>query len=310
MASLKQLAGKREYFAPGHRLCAGCGAPIAVRQIMLALPEGVQPVVACATGCLEVSSTIYPWSAWRCGYIHNAFENVAATLSGVETMYRVLRKKGKVDKDIRFIAFGGDGGIYDIGLQSLSGALERGHGLIVVCYDNQAYMNTGIQRSGSTPMGAWTTTSPTGKNSYGKMQPRKNLTAICAEHNIPYAAQLSISHWNDALRKARKAWDYSVKGPVFLNVLSPCHRGWRFPMEETIEIARLAVQSRFWPLYEVEEGTWRITVPVPNPVPVKEWLQRQGRFRHLFEPGNESVIELIQAEVDREWKKLEERTKK
>lgn len=304
MVALAELTEKNEYFAPGHRLCAGCGAPIAVRQVFMGLPEGVEPVVVCPTGCLEVSSTIYPYTAWRCSYMHNAFENAAATLSGIEAAYQSLRRQGKIDQDIRFVAFGGDGGTYDIGLQSLSGALERGHHLIYVCYDNEAYMNTGIQRSGSTPFGAWTTTSPVGSASLGKEQWRKDLTAICAEHNIPYVAQASISHWRDTVTKARKAWEYSKEGPVFLNLLAPCHRGWRFPMEETIDVARQAVKTRFWPLYEVEQGEWRLTVKVPKPEPVRTWLEMQGRFSHLLKPGNEAAVERFQQEVDRQWIKL------
>ncbi|MBC7341427.1 MAG: pyruvate ferredoxin oxidoreductase [Clostridia bacterium] len=307
MANLKELATRRELLAPGHRLCAGCGAPTAVRQIMLALPPEAEAVVTCATGCLEVSTTIYPYSSWRCGYLHNAFENAAATASGLETMYQVKKAKGEIDRDIRFIAFGGDGGTYDIGFQSLSGALERGHHFIAVCYDNEAYMNTGIQRSGSTPMGAWTTTSPVGKASFGKAQARKNLTFIAAEHNVVYAAQMSISHYSDTIAKAEKAWEYSKEGPVFLNILAPCHRGWRFPMEKTIEMARLAVQTRFWPLFEVEKGEWRLTQKVSRPKPIEEWLKPQGRFRHLFTPENEHVIKEIQAQVDRDWERLMQR---
>ncbi|TDA68748.1 MAG: pyruvate ferredoxin oxidoreductase [Clostridia bacterium] len=271
---------------------------------MLGLPEGVTPVVCCPTGCLEVSSTIYPYSAWRCSYVHNAFENGGATLSGVEAMYLAKKRAGQLQDDIRFVAFGGDGATYDIGLQSLSGALERGHHLIYVCYDNEAYMNTGIQRSGATPWGAWTTTSPVGSEALGKEQWRKDLTAICAEHNIPYVAQASISHWRDTVTKAQKAWEYSKEGPVFLNILAPCHRGWRFPMEKTIEVARQAVKTRFWPLYEVEKGEWRLTVKVTKPEPVRTWLETQGRFSHLLKPGNEAAVEHFQAEVDRQWAKL------
>jgi len=305
MATLQELSTRRELLAGGHRLCAGCGAPIAVRQVLLALPPEAQAVVCCPTGCLEVSTTIYPYTAWRCSYIHNAFENAAATLSGVQACYAALKRKGKVSADFRFVVFGGDGGTYDIGFQSLSGAMERGHKIIYVCYDNQAYMNTGIQRSGATPRGAWTTTSPAGQVRAGKQEGRKDLTAIMAEHNVVYAAQASISHWRDTVAKAEKAWKYVQEGPVFLNILAPCHRGWRFPMEKTIEVARLAVRTRFWPLYEVEKGQWRITVDVANPVPVTEWLKLQGRFAHLFRgQGNQEVLQAIQEDVDRQWAKL------
>ncbi|MFZ2331476.1 MAG: thiamine pyrophosphate-dependent enzyme, partial [Atribacterota bacterium] len=266
MAKLKDLVNKPEVLSPGHRLCAGCGASIAVRQILSASDDPV--VVACATGCLEVATTIYPYTSWRSPFIHNAFENAAATISGVETMYQSLRKQGKIDKEIKFIAFGGDGGTYDIGLQSLSGALERGHNFVYVCYDNEAYMNTGIQRSSATPRGAWTTTTPVGEVIPGKTQYRKDLTGIIAAHNIPYAAQASIWRWNDLIDKAHKA--FYTKGPAFLNVLSPCHRGWRFPLEDTIKISKLAVQTNFWPLYEVENGKYKLNYKPKERLPITE----------------------------------------
>lgn len=299
---LADLTHKKERLTGGHRMCAGCGAPIAVRQVLLAAPEGVELVIAGATGCLEVSTTIYPYSAWNASYIHNAFENAASTISGVEACYNSLKAQGKLDAEYRFLAFGGDGGTYDIGLQALSGMLERGHRCIYVCYNNEAYMNTGIQRSGATPFGASTTTSPHGRQSFGKPQPRKDLTAIAAAHNIPYVAQASISHWRDLVTKAQKA--YQADGPAFLNILAPCHRGWRYPMEKTVEIARLAVQTCFWPLYEVEDGTWKLNNKVPKKKPVEEFLKMQGRFSHLFKGDNQKVLQQIQEQIDKEWKKL------
>jgi len=289
MANLKDLTEQPEYLTGGHRLCAGCGASIAVRQVLAAAEAPV--VVGCATGCLEVSTTIYPYTAWKSSYIHNAFENVSATISGVESAYKVLKRKGKLKKELKFVAFGGDGGTYDIGLQSLSGALERGHNFVYVCYDNGAYMNTGIQRSSATPKGAWTTTTPAGKT-----QIRKDLSAIIAAHNIPYIGQASVSHWKDLNRKATKA--FAVDGPAFLNILSPCPRGWRSAANDTIAIAKLGVQTRFWPLFEVEDGKWSMSVKVRNPKPVEEWLKPQGRFRHLFAPGNEELIQEIQDEAN------------
>lgn len=302
MANIKELSKIPERLSGGHRLCAGCGASIAVRQILMGTEDPV--VVAAATGCLEVGTTIYPYTAWKVPFIHNAFENAAATLSGAETAYKSLKKQGKIpeDKNIKFIAFGGDGGTYDIGLQSLSGALERGHDFVYVCYDNEAYMNTGIQRSGATPTGASTTTAPAGKESYGKPQFRKDLTAIVVAHNIPYAAQTTIGFWNDVVSKSQKA--FNAKGPAFLNVLSMCHRGWRFKQEDTIKISKLAVNSCFWPLYEVENGEYKLTYKPKEKLPITEWLKPQGRFKHLFKPGNEKVIENIQEEVDRRWKKI------
>ena len=300
MANLKELTKKQEILSPGHRLCAGCGASIAVRQILAASDDPV--VVACATGCLEVATTIYPYTSWRSPFIHNAFENAAATISGVETMYQSLKKQGKIDKEIKFIAFGGDGGTYDIGLQSLSGALERGHDFVYVCYDNEAYMNTGIQRSSATPRGVWTTTTPVGEVIPGKTQYRKDLTGIIAAHNIPYAAQASIWRWNDLIDKAHKA--FYTKGPAFLNVLSPCHRGWRFPLEDTIKISKLAVQTNFWPLYEVENGKWKINYKPRERLPITKWMEPQGRYKHLLTSENESIVKEIQQEVDDNWEKL------
>lgn len=299
---LKDLAKKPELLVGGHRLCAGCGASITVRQVLMGLPDGVHTVVSNPTGCLEVSTSIYPYTSWNTSYIHCAFENAASTLSGVEAAYNSLKRQGKIDEDFRFVVFGGDGGTYDIGLQALSGALERRHRMVYVCYNNEAYMNTGIQRSGATFPGAWTSTSPHGKQSYGKSEDRKDLTAIAAAHNIPYVAQASISHWRDLIRKAQKAFE--ADGPAFLNVLSPCHRGWRFPMEKTVEMARLAVETCAWPLYEVENGEWKLSTKPKNIKPLEEYLKPQGRFAHLFKDENKEVLENIKNHVDEEWQKL------
>jgi len=300
----KELAKKPERLAPGHRLCAGCGASIIVRQMMAAIDDPV--VLANATGCLEVATTIYPYTAWRVPWIHNAFENAASTMSGVEAAYRALVRQGKIeDENVKFIAFGGDGGTYDIGLQALSGAAERGHQFLYVCYDNGAYMNTGIQRSSATPFGAHTTTSPAGTVIPGKQQFRKDLTRIMAAHDIPYAAQASPSKWRDLMEKTRKA--VNCGGPAFMNVLSSCNRGWRHGTDETIEVTQLGVDTCYWPLYEVENGEWRLTYKPREKLPVEEWLKRQGRFRHLFKPQNRHLIDKMQAEVDRRWEDLLER---
>ncbi|MGB9775871.1 MAG: thiamine pyrophosphate-dependent enzyme [Anaerolineae bacterium] len=297
----KELAKKPDRLSPGHRLCAGCAAPIIVRQMLAAIDDPV--VVANATGCLEVATTIYPYTAWRVPWIHNAFENAASTIAGVETAYRSLVRQGKIpERNVKFIAFGGDGGTYDIGLQALSGALERGHQFLYVCYNNEAYMNTGIQRSGATPLGAHTTTSPAGSVIPGKQQMRKDLTAIVAAHDIPYVAQAAPSQWKDLMEKTRKA--VNCGGPAFLNVLSSCNRGWRHETYETLEITQLAVDTCYWPLYEVENGVWRLTYKPKEKLPVEEWLKRQGRFRHLFRPENRHLIDELQAEVDRRWERL------
>ena len=299
--ALKELSKKEERLSPGHRLCAGCAASIIVRQILAAIDEPV--VITTATGCLEVSTSIYPYTAWRVPWIHNAFENAASTCSGIEAAYRALVKQGKMEeKDVKFIAFAGDGGTYDIGIQALSGALERGHKMMYVCYDNGAYMNTGIQRSGATPRGAHTTTSPAGKVIPGKKDFRKDLTTIVAAHNIPYVAQASPHNWRDLMRKARKG--VAADGPSFLNVLSSCNRGWRHETDTAIEISRLAVETCYWPLFEVENGRWILNYKPKEKLPLITWLERQGRFRHLFRPANRHVIDELQEEVDRRWEWL------
>jgi pyruvate ferredoxin oxidoreductase beta subunit len=299
--TLKELSKREILISSGHRMCAGCGAPTIVKMVLLSSDYPV--IVANATGCLEVSTCISDYTAWKIPWIHNAFENAAATISGVETMYRSLRKQGKIDKEIKFIAFGGDGGTYDIGLQSLSGAMERGHDMLYICYDNGAYMNTGIQRSSATPYGADTTTRPAGSLVPGKTEQRKDLTKIMAAHNIPYAAQASPSHWMDLTKKVRKALD--IKGPKFMNIISPCNRGWRSRTDDSIQLSRLAVETCFWPLYEIENGVTRITFRPKEKKPVVDFLKPQGRFKHLFKPENEWVIGKFQEEVDREWNRLQ-----
>ena len=301
---LKELSKKEDRLTSGHRLCAGCAAPIIVRQILAAIDEPV--VVANATGCLEVSTTIYPYTAWNVPWIHTAFETAASTISGVEAMYRSLVKQGKMeDRGLKFVAFGGDGGTYDIGIQALSGMMERGHKALYVCYNNEAYMNTGIQRSGATPLGAWTTTTPVGSVVPGKPRHRKDLTAIAAAHDIPYAAQASPHNWRDLMKKVRKA--VAANGASFINVLSSCNRGWRHETDQALEVTRLAVETCYWPLYEVEDGEWKLTHRPKEKLPIEEFLKPQGRFRHLFSEQNKHIIEELQAEVDRKWRQLLQR---
>lgn len=298
--TLKELSKKEILFNHGHRMCSGCGTPIIIKQLLLAADYPV--VIANATGCLEVSSCISTFTAWKVPYIHNAFENAAATISGAETMYRSLKKRGKINKEIKFVAIGGDGGTYDIGFQSLSGAMERGHDMLYLCYDNGAYMNTGIQRSSATPLGADTTTSPAGAVIPGKLQPRKNLTRIMAAHGIPYVAQTTPAHWRDAITKFKKAFE--IKGPKFINVLSPCNRGWRSRTDDAILLSRLAADTCYWPLYEIENGVTKINYEPKEKKPIEEFLRPQGRFKHLFAPGNEWLLKLLQDEVDKEWERL------
>lgn len=303
MANLKQLAKRGDLLTGGHRACVGCGATIIARQVLAATETPV--VCSISTGCLEVVSTLYPFNAWQVPFIHNAFENSAATISGIEACYRALKRRGKIDREIKFIGWGGDGGTYDIGIQALSGAVERGHDFLFICYDNQAYMNTGIQRSSATPLGAHTTTSPAGSVIPGKTLNRKDLTEIMIAHDIPYAAQASPGHWNDLVTKVRKA--LNTPGPTFMNILSPCQLGWRHEPSETIEIARMAVDTCFWPLYEVENGNYKITKKPKKKLPINTFLEKQGRFRHLMKPENKKVVEELQAFIDRKWELLLER---
>ena len=308
------VANKASRFTSGHRMCAGCGAPPAARMIMRALKPEDHAVVAGATGCMEVSTFIYPYTAWTDSFIHTAFECAAATLSGVEAAYQSMKKQGKLPKDgeTKFIAFGGDGGTYDIGIQSLSGAMERGHDMVYVCYDNGAYMNTGIQRSSATPKFADTTTSPAGKVIPGKLQSRKDLTKIMVGHHLPYVAQtVGYMNFKDLYEKAEKA--IYTKGPAFLNVMAPCPRGWGYPTDMLMQINKLAVETCYWPLYEVIDGKYKINYKPAKKLPIEEFLKPQKRFKHMFKPGNEWMLEEFQIEVDKRWEellKLEEITNK
>ena len=299
---------KKERLAPGHRMCAGCGGTIAVRNVLRGLHEEDQAVICNATCCLEVSTFMYPYTAWEDSFIHTAFACAGATLSGVESAYKVLKKKGKVDENYKFIAFGGDGGTYDIGLQSLSGAMERNHDLVYVCYDNGAYMNTGIQRSSATPMFADTTTTPVGSKSNGKPQNRKDLASIIADHDVPYVAQTTfIKNFKDLHSKSEKA--IYTPGAAFLNVMAPCPRGWRYPADKIMDVCKAAVETCYWPLFEVVEGEWILNYEPKKKLPVEEFLAMQGRFKHLFKPENEYLIEEFQKEVDRRWEALLKRCK-
>jgi pyruvate/2-oxoacid:ferredoxin oxidoreductase beta subunit/NADPH-dependent glutamate synthase beta subunit-like oxidoreductase/ferredoxin len=298
-----EVVARGSELAGGHRMCAGCGAPVVVRQVLMGTTDPV--VISSATGCLEVSTTIYPYTSWKSSFIHTAFENSAATLSGVETAFRALKKKGLIEDNVKFIAFGGDGGTYDIGLQSLSGAMERGHRMLYVCYDNGAYMNTGFQRSGATPVASWTTTSPVGEEMAGKLQHRKNLTDIMIAHNLEYVAQASPHDPRDLVRKAAKA--LAVDGPTFLNVLAPCPRGWRSEGAESIDLAREAVNTCYWPLFEVEGGKYRLNYRPHYKLPLVSWLKRQGRFAHLFTHSDDEALLNLETWVALEWEKLLEK---
>lgn len=296
----KEFAKKESRLAPGHGMCAGCAAPIVVKTVLGATNKPI--IAANATGCLEVSTSIYPSSAWRVPWIHSAFENAAATIAGVETAYHSLKKQGKVTEEMKFVAFGGDGGTYDIGLQALSGAFERGHDFLYVCYDNEAYMNTGNQRSGSTPFGANTTTEPAGKKAYGKVQLKKDLMKIAIAHNIPYAAQASVGNWLDLANKAEKA--FIIDGPKLLLVYSPCTTLWGFPGQNTIDVAKLLIETGAWPLYEYTDGQYKLNYKPKERKPIAEYLKGQARFKHLFQPGNEGLLKREQEMVDKKWAEI------
>ena len=309
-------------FKPGHTACAGCGQALAARLVIDA--AGSNTIVVNNTGCLEVFSSRYPESAWNVPWIHSLFENAAAVASGVEAAliylgksppnggHRLWRgpaecgemppitpmadsaKGGKAAKDkINVIAQGGDGGTADIGLQALSGMLERGHDILYVCYDNEAYENTGIQRSGLTPYGANTTTTPPGAKSIGNICYKKPMPEIANAHGIPYVATASVGFPQDVQRKVKKA--ISIKGPKYIQIHVPCPLGWRHETELTYQIARLAVETGLYPLIEYENGRLAAARKI-QPKPVEEYLKAQGRFKHLL--NNPEQIKQIQEIAD------------
>ena len=290
---------KKEYFAPGHRACQGCGEALAVRLVQKALGHNV--IMACATGCMEIVSSPLPLTSWEVPWIHVAFENAAAVASGIEAGLKVLQRKGRIPKKKIIVAgMGGDGGTADIGLQALSGALERGHNIVYVCYDNEAYMNTGVQRSSATPFGAMTTTSPAGSVIAGQTTWKKNVTKIAADHEIPYVATATPSYPLDLVNKVRRAAE--IEGPAYVHVLAVCPTGWGIPSDATIKFGRLAVQTGVFPLYEVENGRYRITLNVPELLPIQYYMKHQRRFKHL----KPDVVDQIQERVTREWKYLKQ----
>ena len=304
---IKDLTQLPTKLTSGHRLCAGCAESIIARQVLMATDKPI--VAANATGCFEVSTTIFPYSAWNIPWVHTAFANGAATGAGVEAAYQALKRRGKIKEDMRFVTFGGDGGTYDIGFQALSGMAERGQQLMYVCFNNEAYMNTGIQRSGATGFGASTTTSPAGTVQQGKTEYPKDLTMIMAAHDIPYVAQVSPHNWRDLISKCEKGFECG--GPAFINAVSPCPRGWRFASDDTINMAKLSVETCVWPLYEVVNGKYALTaesLKIANGVqekkPVEEWFKAQGRYKHMLKPENADLVKQVQEEIDRKWDRL------
>ena len=286
-----------ELFAGGHGLCAGCTAGTIVRHLLKA--AGPNTIIVEATGCVEVSTTLYPYTSWRVPWLHLAFENASAAASGVEAAIKALKRKGVIDpnKRINVIVLAGDGGTYDIGFQSLSGMLERGHKVMYVLYDNEAYMNTGIQRSGGTPLYAWTTTTPAGRVWPGNTRRKKPITDIIASHRIPYVATTNPAYPLDMLNKFKRGLD--VEGPSFIHVLQPCPTGWRFDPRYGIKIARLATETGMWINWELDHGHFDVTVPVRRRKPVREYLKMQGRFKHLTEEQIREIQRIVDEEVER-----------
>jgi len=284
---MKLTIPKEELLNLGHKGCQGCGGAMAMRYALKALGENTMVVLpAC---CWSIIAGEFPYTAMRVPLVHTAFETAASTSSGIRA---ALKARGNDETTV--MAWAGDGGTFDIGIQSLSGAVERNDDFIYVCYDNEGYMNTGIQRSSSTPYGAWTTTTPV--DAFEKAH-KKNMVDIMVAHEIPYAATACIAYPEDLIRKMRKA--KGIRGTKFIHILSPCPSGWRFPSNLTVKLARLAVETNVFPLYEVEDGKYTINRK-PKKKPAKDYLVLQGRFRHI----SDEISAEIQAKVDADWEKL------
>ena len=297
-----RLVKKEENFAPGHRACIGCGEALAVRMAFKALGNNV--IVANATGCMEIVASQLPFTTWQLPWIHTLFENTSAVASGIDAALKAMRRKGyELPENTKVVAIGGDGGTSDIGLQSLSGALERGQDFTYICFDNEAYMNTGIQRSSSTPFGAVTTTSPAGKRNIGQVTWKKNMPAIAAAHNIPYVATATHGYPFDLMEKVKRA--VNTPGPAYVHVLSCCPTGWRSGTDTINRQVRLAVTSGVFPLFEVIEGKYKMSLDITDLRPVKDYLKMQGRFRHL----TDDTIEEIQKRVKKDYQELLEKAK-
>ncbi len=296
--NIKELP-KEDWLAPGHRGCQGCGTVLPLKLALKVL--GPNTIAVSSTGCMEIITSPFPYTSWKIPWIHVAFENAATVASGIEAAIKALKRKGKMSKKekINVVVFAGDGATFDIGLQFVSGALERGHNFIYICLDNEAYMNTGVQRSGGTPLFAHTTTSPAGKVIHGNITWKKNLGGIISSHNIPYFATASPAFYMDYLNKVKKA--SLVEGPAFIHVYSPCPTGWGSKSEDTVKLCRLIVETRLFPLYEVIDGKYYIlNRKVDKPKPVEEYLKLQRRFRHL----TADEIAIIQKKADEEYEKI------
>jgi len=281
----------KQLLAPGHRACPGCGVAIAVRHILSA--TGSNLIVVSPTGCLETFTSPYGYSAWEVPWVHSLFENAAAVATGI---LAGLKHTGLRETPV--IVMGGDGGTFDIGFGGLSGMFERGDNITYICYDNEAYMNTGIQRSSATPLGATTTTSPFGKVSLGKKERKKDMPSIALAHGLDYVATAAICYPKDLIQKIKRA--ISITGPKYIQVHTPCCVGWGFEPALTVEVARLAVQTGLMPIFEAVDGQIIAVRKIARVRPVKEYIEKQARFRHLFNSGSEglAVLERIQELAD------------
>lgn len=274
------VAERINLLSPGHRACPGCGAAIALRQILRIL--GRDTIVVSATGCVETFTSPFGQSAWEVPWIHSLFENSGAVASGVLAALEMQGEESTV------AVISGDGGTFDIGIGAMSGMFERKNNVLYICYDNEAYMNTGVQRSGATPFGAVTTTTPAGKGSFGKLEPKKDMPAIALAHDVEYVATASIGYPQDLMNKVAKA--KGIRGPKYIQVHTPCTIGWGFDPSETIEIARLAVETGLVPIYEIEKGKAAVVKKVATKKPIEEYLKKQNRFSHLYKESERAAV--------------------
>ncbi len=286
------MINKNKFLSPGHNACAGCGQLVAVQAVMRGLNKDV--IIANATGCLEVTTTAYPQSAWGLPWVHSLFENAASLASGIKA---ALNKKN--DQITKVVVQAGDGGTYDIGFGLISGMWERNENVLYICYDTEAYSNTGIQASGATPYGADTTTSPSGQNSIGSTQRKKDMIAIALAHGLSYAAQASAGFPDDITNKVKKAIE--VKGPSYIQILSPCIPGWKINNDEAVTMGKLAVQTGLYPLLEYIDGKLVASSINSNFVakPVTEYLNKQGRFKHLKPEDISAIQKLAEANIQK-----------
>lgn len=287
MRSMKDVP-REDMLTHGHGACPGCGYAVTAKNIAKML--GPSTVVYVPASCLVVFGALYPYSSWKIPYLYTAFENTGAVTTGIKA---ALRRR---HIDATVVGMAGDGGTFDIGLQALSGAAERNEDIIYVCLDNEAYMNTGIQRSSATPFGAWTTTTPVGLEVKGNRRFKKDIARIVADHDVPYVATLSVAHFTDFVRKVQKAKE--TKGFRFLHCLTPCIPGWRIEPSKGVSINRLAVDTGMWTLYEVENGVPKVTYKPKAMTPVTEYLKLQGRFKHM----SEADVRTLQAWLCEKWR--------